>query len=153
MSQIDKKALNIAFRILTYRSRTRKQLAEKMAEKQVSEEQIELICDYMEERRFIDDYDYAKNLQAGLVSRGYGTLKIKNELKCKGIDPELAGQVMEEMPDTDERLYEFIRKKCNGLDVSDPGTRKKVFDACARRGFGFEQIKSAFYRLFNADEY
>ena len=153
MSQIDKKALNIAFKILTYRSRTRKQLADKLAEKLVAAEQIELICDYMEERRFIDDYDYAKTLQAGLVSRGYGTVKIKNELKRKGIDPELAGQVMEEMPDTDGQLYEFIRKKCNGLDISDPKARKKVFDACARRGFGFEQIKNAFYRLFSAEEY
>lgn len=137
-----------AYRLLSYRSRSEKEIFDKLRQKGFSREKTEdLIAEFREkgllsDRRFAEDW---VDNRMRLKPRGRGLLVM--ELIAKGVDKSMAERVVDEKLDgTDEtemafqllenRRERFIRE--NSID-----TKRKIYDYLRYRGFAMDAILRA----------
>ena len=82
------------------------------------------------------------NFQAGFQNKGYGALRIRQELYQRGVPKDTAAQQLRNMEPNWEKMHALLEKKLRG-DVSDRKEREKAMAALQRRGFTFSEIKIA----------
>jgi regulatory protein len=88
-------ARSIALRLLTGAPRSRAQLAEAMARKDVPEAVAEKVLDRFTEVGLVDDAEYARILvRSRHADRGLARRALGVELRRKGIDDELAAEAL-----------------------------------------------------------
>jgi regulatory protein len=88
---------------LTGRARTRSELADKLAARNVPEEVAARLLDRFEEVGLIDDAGFAREwVEQRQSGRGLARRALAQELKRKGIEDELAREVLEEIDPDDE---------------------------------------------------
>src|SRR3954468_2138977 len=88
----------IALRLLTGAARSRAQLADAMARKDVPDAVARKVLDRFTEVGLIDDQEFARMLVRTRHSeRGLSRRAIAVELRRRGIDDELAGSALEEV--------------------------------------------------------
>ncbi|MCD6539939.1 MAG: regulatory protein RecX, partial [Candidatus Omnitrophica bacterium] len=92
-----KKAKNLAFRLLKYRDRSEKEIVNRLKKKKVSREVIEKVIAELKSLSLLDDRKFAKSWIQERIRKGYGLLKIKVELKEKGIDQDLLEDLLEDI--------------------------------------------------------
>lgn len=123
---------------LTGRARTRHQLAERLAQKNVPEELATRLLDRFEEVGLVDDEAFAREwVRQRSTGRGLARRALAHELRRKGIDDDVAREALEELDADDERetARELVRRKLRsvqGLD-HDRATRRLV-GMLARKG-------------------
>lgn len=118
--------------------KTRKQLIDKMKQKNCPEEIIEETIASMEALLLVDDEGYAQNYVDMKQSSGKGKRKIAQDLRMKGIDPEIIDQVLEETDEEDERerAVAFVRKRLPSVRRLDPKKRtNRLVGQLARNGY------------------
>ena len=142
------KALNDAVKQLSYRDLSKTILIEKLISKGHSEEAAEYAAAYLEERKFLDDTRYAQMLLKSYSRKGYGTRRIKQELKKRGISNEDANEVYNEYETDYSILNSLLDKKLKG-DVSDRKEIQKAIAFLQRRGFSWSEIKKALDEYIN----
>lgn len=130
-----KKAKEKALSLLSYQPYTKHQLREKL-ERQVGEEAAEEAIARMEELGLVDDDDYAQRFAKELSQRkGYGILRIRQEMRKKGLTSEqieFATSMLEEDPKT--QMREILEKKYPLAAESEP-VRRRAFGALVRMGY------------------
>lgn len=128
-----------------FKARTKKELEKKMLEKYSEEITAETI-EFMEKYGYINDrefaLDYAKEKSH---LNGWGKRKIVYQLSLKGIsrkdiDNMLESGILEE----NSRLMQLINKKLKGKKEIDAKEKQKLFAFLARKGYGYDEINSAF---------
>lgn len=134
-----------AARMVAARPLSEKLLVKKLIEKGQDPEDAEDAAAWLEELGAINDGEYAAMLVRHLSAKGYGPARIKNELYQKGVDRELWSDALEQMPDMEDVLDSFIKSRLKG-GLGDRKQIKKVTDALYRRGFGWDDIRSALNR-------
>jgi regulatory protein len=88
---------------LTGRARTRSELADKLAARNVPGEVAARLLDRFEEVGLIDDAGFAREwVEQRQSGRGLARRALAQELKRKGIEDELAREVLEEIDPDDE---------------------------------------------------
>lgn len=142
------KALNDAIKQLSYRDLSKTILIEKLISKGHSEDAAEYAAAYLEERKFLDDTRYAQMLLKSYSRKGYGTCRIKQELKKRGISNEDANEVYNEYETDYSILNSLLDKKLKG-DVSDRKEIQKAIAFLQRRGFSWSEIKKALDEYIN----
>lgn len=142
------KALNDAVKQLSYRDLSKTILIEKLISKGHSEDAAEYAAAYLEERKFLDDTRYAQMLLKSYSRKGYGTRRIKQELKKRGISNEDANEVYNEYETDYSILNSLLDKKLKG-DVSDRKEIQKAIAFLQRRGFSWSEIKKALDEYIN----
>ena len=96
-------ARGIVLRQLTMAPRSRHQLREKLRERGCADEVAEAVLDRMSEVGLVDDEKYAealvrsKQVTSGLAKRG-----LAHELRTKGVDREIADEVLAQVSSLDE---------------------------------------------------
>lgn len=149
-----RRAKERALYLLEYRDHSRRELVDKL-KKDVDEEIAESTADKMEEFGFLDDERYAEKLARDLLTRKkLGRQRAFYELQRKGIERELAGQVLDEAEiDPADQLNALIEKKYARY-LGDEKGRKKVVGALLRLGHRYEDIKRALeqYQEFEENE-
>ena len=138
-----------ALRLINMRAMSRREMIRKLTEKGETPENAEACADRLCELGLIDDSSYACAVVRHYSAKGYGASRIRQELAARGIDRELALEVLSEMPEQDEFLERFLRSRLT--DPSDKAQVKKVSDALFRRGYSWDQIRHALY-IFNSQE-
>ncbi|WP_407643080.1 regulatory protein RecX [Actinotalea fermentans] len=127
----------IALRLLTSAPRSRQQLAEAMARRDVPEDVANRVLDRFTEVGLIDDAEYARMLvRSRHESRGLARRALAVELRRKGIDPELATEALGQVDDDAEQASarELVRRRWRpGLD-RDVQTRR-LLAMLARKGY------------------
>ena len=83
------KAKNAVFRLLKYRSRSRKELQDRLRHKKFSENTINQAIVYFDSLDLIDDQAFAVNWLNSRLSRPLGLRRIFFELKRKGISKDI----------------------------------------------------------------
>lgn len=110
----------IALRLLTGAPRTRQQLADAMARRDVPEEVAERVLDRFTEVGLIDDAEYARMfVRSRQESRGLARRALAVELRRKGVDAETAAEVLAEVdPEAEEEAARaLVRRRWRpGLD-------------------------------------
>ena len=132
-------ARNIALQQLNYAPRSRKELADKLKGKGVPDEISEQVLDRLTEVGLIDDLTYAQMLvRSKQNSRRLAKRALRVELTKKGISPEIANQVLDEVDPEDElemaRLV--VEKKMRSLGTADAVTiQRRLSGLLARKGY------------------
>lgn len=138
-----------ALYILAQRDHSAKELYDKLI-KNYPPELCTLTVEAMRDFGYLDEEKYARKLFKSYMNKGWGKSKIRFELKRKGLSEDLIALCEEEYDDEDyiEEITELINKKyINKLDFSDYSSVQRVTAALARRGFSYDDIKTAMARV------
>ncbi len=141
-----------ALYLLEHRSHTKKELTEKIARTAASREAAAAAAQRMEDLGLVDDEAYARNFAKELFLRKrYGPLRVKQELRHKGIDGELIEELLEEYQGMEdgqllqENIQSILERKYAGWQ-EDEKLRRRAFAALQRMGYGYEEIQQALRR-------
>ncbi len=140
-----------ALRIINARPMSREELRKRLIEKGETPENAEACADWLCRMGLINDAEYAGSVVRHYAAKGYGSARIKQELRRHGVPREMWDEAMLQMPEQDAYLERFIRSR-----LSEPGDRaqvKKVSDALFRRGYSWEQIKHALNEFDTQGDY
>jgi regulatory protein len=134
-----------ALDFLAYRIRSKKEIVDKLKNKNVSGETIEKTIRHLEKLGLINDEEFAKLLvQSSTGKNPSGKSVIKQKLYKKGISKDIIEKVLSEtFTEKNERtfildIFSKYKKKLAGLDKNHQ--RKKMFEHLARKGFDFDII-------------
>ena len=135
-----------SLRMLSRRTHSIYEIEKKLIEKGTSEEDARQTTLWLEELGYVNDADYAEAIARRYQSRGYGIARIKNELFRRGIDRELWDDALSSLEKTqnEDAAVGFLEKKLKGSNDKDD--LRRALDALVRRGFSFDEAKSAVNR-------
>lgn len=141
------KAFEQALRFLKYSDRTVHEMKDKLRNKGFSENTVNNTAEKLKKIGLLDDGKFAERwIRGKLRSRPIGKRLIQQQLRLKGIHPEVISEKLEliysEFEKTDG-IKEIIRKqavKYKSLDKIE--LRKKLFSFLIRRGFEYEECVS-----------
>ncbi len=124
---------------LTGQARSRAELAGKLARKRVPPDVAEGLLDRFEEVGLVDDAAFARawvgSRQAG---RGLARRALKDELRAKGVDAEVAAEAVGMVDDEDERsaARRLVQRRLPALQRLDEATTtRRLLSMLARRGY------------------
>ena len=135
-------ALDAAAKQLSYRALSAKGLREKLLDKGHDEEAADYALAWLTERHLLDDTAYAESVVRSCARKGYGEMRIRQELTRRGVDRETAEAAMQSFSADREQLCSLLDKRLHG-DVSDRREIDKAVAALQRRGFSWGEIRDA----------
>ena len=141
-------ARNRAMELLSRRPMSEKELIDKLIRKGEDEETAADCARWLRENGFLDDESYAAAVARHYAAKGYGPGRVRAELSRRGVDRELWDDTIEAMPENSEKMDRFIAARLT--DPEDREQVRKVSAALYRRGYSWEEIRSALGR-FNAE--
>ncbi len=131
------KALSKALFFLKFRPRSEAEIRWYLNKKGVAEAEIDEVIARLKRIKLINDVELVK---FWMRRRDEGSLRaskvIKYELKKLGVDVQLIDQVLGDQRQADQLRAKRLVEKMSGKE------RKKLVGYLARRGFGWETIKS-----------
>ena len=135
-----------AIELLMRKPQSRKELGRKLREWEATDEEIEAICDRMEELGYLNEPEYAGRIVRHYAAKGFGERKIRDELYRRGVPRELWDEALEQIEEEDNAaaIDAFLEKKLKGSH--DPKDVKRASDALARRGYRWPEISDALRR-------
>jgi regulatory protein len=151
-SSESRRASEKALYLLEHRSHSQKELADKIS-RVTTREAAEQAAQHMADIGLVNDEEYARSLAANLLgSKGFSASRTQQELLQKGIDKELAQQIIEEIaPDPVEKITALIHKKYIRT-LNDEKGRRRSIAALQRLGFRWDDIRTALNQLNNEEE-
>ena len=141
-------ARNRAMELLSRRPMSEKELVDKLIRKGEDQETAADCARWLREKGFLDDESYAAAVARHYAAKGYGPGRVRAELSRRGVDRELWDDTIQAMPENTDRLDRFIAARLT--DPEDRDQIRKVSAALCRRGYSWEEIRSAL-RRFNAE--
>ncbi|MDP3386017.1 MAG: regulatory protein RecX [Eubacteriales bacterium] len=141
------KAVNYGLKLLTARQKTEKEMADKLKEKNYTDDIIHYALNYFKSCGYLDDKKYVEfYLREKININRYGTMKLRNMLYQKGIPSELIEEGLEGI-DEDmmiENAVYLANKKINSLkDQESMAVRQKVHRHLASKGYSYSTIAKA----------
>lgn len=148
LPQQKKHALEQAVRYLEARDRSTAELRGKLLQVGYEAEAAQAAGQFLEDAGYLDDARYAgQSLQR--LGKKYGALRIRQELRQKGIDKPLIEETLSSQ-DEEEALQTAVglaQKAARGRQ--DPGTAyRRAYGMLARRGFPPPLVKKALALVF-----
>ena len=142
-----RRAKEKALYLLEHRNHSKRELTEKIARTAASWEAAEAAAGQMEELGLVDDQAYARDRAREMFLRKrWGPLRVKQELRRKGIDGELIEELLEEYRQRDEgglvaeNVRAVLETKYSGWREHEK-QRRRAFAALQRRGYSYEEIR------------
>jgi len=102
--EAQKKARNMVLRLLSFRARSRQEIAAYLERKGFTEQVSASIIQELEGYGYINDDQFADDFIGSRKSRGHGLKKIRYELYMKGLDERLIEQKIADHFDPDQDL-------------------------------------------------
>ena len=138
-----------ALALLDRRDYSRAELLKKLLEKGEEEAEATAAVDRLTELGFVDDARYAPIVVRHYAAKGYGARRVQQELARRGIPKELWDEAMAQMPAQDDTIDRLLRSRLRGGET-DRAALKRASDFLLRKGYGWDEIKSALER-YHAD--
>lgn len=124
---------------LTGQARSRKELSDKLAAKNVPGDVATALLDRFEEVGLIDDEAFARSwIQRRQPGKGLARRALAQELRRRGIDDEVAREALDEIDPADEEASArvLVRKKLRTLGrVDDATATRRLVGLLARKGY------------------
>ncbi|MGY2703096.1 regulatory protein RecX [Nocardioides sp. HB32] len=125
---------------LTGQARSRKELSDKLAAKNVPADVATRLLDRFEEVGLVDDEAFARSWVASRQpGKGLARRALAQELRRKGVDEEVAREALDEIDPADEEAAArvLVRKKLRTLSrVDDTTATRRLVGMLARKGYG-----------------
>ena len=129
----------ILLRRLEDQPRSRAELAESLAKKNVPAEVTAALLDRFEEVGLINDAEFARQwVQSRQRTRGLAPRVLAMELRRKGVDDEIISEVLGELDPADAReaAQRLVQKKLRSMASLDDTTRiRRLTSMLARKGY------------------
>ena len=148
---MNEEAKKKALQILEKRDVSRRMLLDKLTEKGIPAPDAEEVADWLCSLGVIDDARFAALVVRHYAGKGYGEMRIREELFRRGIDRELWDAALTEMPDTDDTVYLLFSRKMRGA-APTPEAMDRTRSYLLRRGYSREEIRSAAERYQSETE-
>lgn len=133
-----------ALELISRRLLSRREVRDKLLQKGVDEDAADYSVNWLSDHGFLNDESYAAAVARHYAAKGYGAGRVRSELSRRGVDRELWDEAVENMPETDGRLDKLIAARLK--DPADRDQIRKVSAALFRRGYSWEEIRSALRR-------
>ena len=134
-----------AVRIVSASSVSKRDLQQRLVRKGEDPEQAKAAVAWMEDLHLVDDRATAEQVVRSCIAKGYGLQRAKQALYEKQIPKAYWDEVLEDYPDQNEKILDFLRSR---LDAdSDEKQKKRAIDALIRRGHSYGTIKKALESL------
>jgi regulatory protein len=132
-------ARKILLDALTGQARSRKELRDKLAKRDVPDDLAERLLDRFAEVGLVDDEAFARAwVESRRRSRSLARRALAQELRRKGIDDETARTALDELdPDQEtESARALVRKKARSMRALDPAVAtRRLVGMLARKGY------------------
>lgn len=141
--------------LLRYRSRSEKELKERLGKKGFSESQITDTLRYLKYAGFIDDHALALDLKRQAYNNKLlGHKSAKQFLLSRGLPDEIVNTTLKYEEETEKQnIQKLIDKKLKTMgNCHDKKKEKKLWDFLVRKGYTFSTIKKAFGNLIQIEE-
>jgi len=139
-----KKAKEYALLLLKFRPRSVGEIKEKLKRRGLGECVISAVVEDFKRRGLLDDAVFAKAWVRDRMSlKPQGRLKLKMELKAKGVEPAYIDEALEEASETDE--YEIARnlakrRAWHSGRMDKPTLERRLLGFLRRRGFSYDIV-------------
>ena len=130
-----------ALQILSRRPHSCHELRQKLLQKGEEEAVADAVVAWLCEQDFLNDERFAAMLVRHYAAKNYGAGRIREELRRRGLPRELWDAALEELPEADEKLRRFLSTRLRHPE--DRAEVQRVTNALFRRGYSWEQIRSA----------
>ena len=136
----ERRAKEKALWLISYRDHSKKELADKI-KRTCDEESADKAVERMEELGLVNDASYALHYAQKLIfTKHMSKNAVVYELARKGIDKELAAEILDEIEvDSSEQIRIIIDKKYK--NISDEKIRRRAVAALQRLGYRWDEIK------------
>lgn len=139
----------IAMRLITNRPRSKKEVRDRMREKEIEEAVRERVIDRFEELDLLDDEAFARywiDQRARFKPRGKPLLR--QELRQKGVDQQIVNDLLEDTDDS-AAVRQAAEKKARTLTrYSEDQFKKKLIGFLQRRGFSYYDSRDVVNELW-----
>ncbi|QDY82263.1 regulatory protein RecX [Paenibacillus polymyxa] len=127
-----------ALRYLGQKPRTRQEIVQRLAQKEVAQTVIDEILVRLQREKLVDDDLYARQwARQRIMSQRKGKMWIRQELRQKGISKASIGEALGEITDNEEweSALTVGRKKWNQVRGDIMDKKRKTFPFLMRRGY------------------
>jgi len=117
---LDKARLSIV-RWLSFRSRSRREAELYLDKKGFAREVSAALLVELQEYRYIDDLRFTEEHIQSCLGRGLGQIRVRSELKKKGIDQELIGEAIRQHFTTEQELIRvaaLLKRRAKRVNVA-----------------------------------
>lgn len=137
-----KPALQYAYKLLSYRGRSERELAEKLRMKGFEEYDIKKTVNHLKGTNLLDDRKLAFALKRyATESKHLGIRGTKRLLRERGVPADIVDDIVEDIDET-EIAARLVEKKLKILGQEPYGSRlNKLYGALLRRGHSYETIR------------
>ena len=142
------KAKNAAFRLLSGRAYTRREVISKLRDRGFQEKTIDETIQMLERIALIDDTDFARRfVQEKMRIRPMGRTRLRLELKRRGVEEEVAEQILDEtLADVDPETValDLLRSRLRRFQgIERPKALARMCGFLVRRGFSGSVARGA----------
>ncbi len=148
-------AMDMAFRMISYRARSRQELQERLTRKRFSAESIEWVLEKLLNSGYLNDTTFIRMwIRDRMELKGYGRYRIRSELLAKGVDTETVNRELDSIyPAADEKATatELLTARIShysGLEESVQRRRLRQF--LLRRGYSGTTAQKAVSDLMSS---
>lgn len=125
------------------REHSPRELADKLAHRGFLSSEIQPLIDKLLAQGWLDHYRYAESAVRRLLQKGYGPMRIKAELSQKGIDDQVAGQVLAATEvDWFALAQSAYNKRFSDTAIANSQDWGKRARFLANKGFSAEQVRA-----------
>ena len=133
------RAKEYAFLLLKFRVRTEKEIIDRLKKKKFEEEIIGRVVQFLKEKQFLDDEDFARAWIESRINKPTGLRRLRDELRQKGVAPEIInGQLdrIKEHYSEQDIVAQAASAKLEKVKGVDPQkAKRRVYAYLLRRGF------------------
>ena len=131
-----------AMDLLARREHSRRELKQKLKKRFKDDKLIDEQLDRLAEERLQSDRRFAESFLRQRINRGQGPMRIRQEMRQKGIsDSEIDAALEEEQPDWYALAEEVYRRKFGELPPEDIKAKAKRSRFMQYRGFSLEHFR------------
>ena len=141
-----------AVRIVSASGVSKRDLEQRLIRKGEDPGQARAAVEWMAGLELGDDRKTAEQIVTSCVRKGYGLSRAKQALYEKRIPKELWAEALEDYPDQDDKILEFLQSRLS----ADAGEKevKRAIEALLRRGHSYSRIRKGLERLsLDAEEF
>jgi regulatory protein len=138
-----------ALRFLGPRPRSEREIRDRLAKHEFAPPMIDATVERLRRIGLVDDTAFAEYwVDQRQTHRPRGGRLLKQELRAKGVDAEVASAALPE-EDDEEGAYQAALRKAHSLRLADERTfRQRLGGFLQRRGFNYETTRSVVNRLW-----
>ena len=141
--------------LLSYRSRSEKELQERLEKKGFSERHIASTLRHLKQAGHLDDHALALDLKRqAFNNKLLGHNRAKLFLLNRGLPDEIVNAALKYNEETEtQKIQKLIEKKRKTMgDCLDKKKEKKLWDFLVRKGYTYSTIRYAFHNLLQIEK-